>query len=258
MPGWREEVAPYREASLFWHSVWRSAGRPAAGELFNIMKATRNKYHHALRKIRNEVDRIKAQKLFEAAMWGGADLVKEMKKLRGAKQRLDLPENVAGANGEAEVCQKFKTVYENLYNSAPSVEETGRLKVQIETNIKQEDIIEVQRVTAGAVKHAAALMKKGKVDVSRSYGSDAIRHAPDRLYELLAAVFRSWLVHGTISQPLLACAFMPLLKNSRKNPAQTQNYRAIAGSATVLMLFDKMLLTLWGDRLASGSLAATW
>ena len=110
---------------------------------------------------------------------------------------------MAGANGEAEVCEKFKTVYENLYNSAPSVEETGRLKVQIQSNIKQEDVVEVQRVTAEAVKHAAGLMKKGKADVSGSYGSDAIRQAPDRLYELLAAVFRSWLVHGTISQPLL-------------------------------------------------------
>ena len=42
MPGWWEEVAPYRETSVFWHSVWRSAGRPVAGELYNTMKMTRN------------------------------------------------------------------------------------------------------------------------------------------------------------------------------------------------------------------------
>ena len=104
------------------------------------------------------------------------------------------------------------------------------------------------------MKLAASVMKKGKADVLGSYGSDPIRQAPDVLFELLAAVFRSWLVHGTVSQPLLACAFMPLLKSSQKNPAETKSYRAIAGSATVLMLFDKLLLTLWGDRLASGSL----
>ena len=67
-------------------------------------------------------------------------------------------------------------------------------------------------------------------------------------------MFRSWLVHGTVSQPLLACAFIPLLNSSQKNSAETKSYRAIAGSATVLMLFDKSLLHLWGDRLASGSL----
>ena len=254
VPGWRDEVAPFREASLFWHSVWRSAGRPAAGELFQTMKMTRNKYHHALRRIRNEVDRVKAQKLFEASLWGGADLVKELRKIRGGKCRQDLPQNVAGANGEEEICEKFKEVYESLYNSAPTVKETESVKIEVETKINQEDISEVKRVTGEAVKRAARLMKKAKVDVSGSYGSDAIRHAPDELYELLAAVFRSWLVHGTISQPLLACAFQPLLKNSQKNPAETKSYRAIAGSATILMLFDKLLLTLWGDRLASGSL----
>ena len=254
MPGWREEVAPFKEASLFWHSVWCSAGRPDAGELFNTMKMTRNKYHHAMRRIRNEVNRIKAQKLFEASLCGGVDLVKELRKIRGGKCRAELPQNVAGANGEEEICEKFKEVYENLYNSAPSVEETSAVKIEVESNIKQEDIVEVHRVTKEAVKHAAGMMKKGKMDVSGSYGSDAIRQAPDELYELLAAVFRSWLVHGTISQPLLACAFMPLLKNSQKNPAETKSYRAIAGSASILMLFDKLLLCLWGDRLASGSL----
>ena len=61
-------------------------------------------------------------------------------------------------------------------------------------------------------------------------------------------------MHGTVSRPLLACAFMPLLKNSLKDPAHTKNYRAIAGSASVLMVFDRVILNLWGDKLASGSL----
>ena len=180
--------------------------------------------------------------------------MKELRKIRGGKYKPDLPETVAGANGVTEVCEKFKDVYKTLYNSAPSVEETDILKTKIQSNICQDDLAEVGKVTGEAVKHAAGLMKKGKMDVSGSYGSDAIRHAPDRLYDMLAAIFRSWLVHGTVSQPLLACAFMPLLKSSQKNPAETKSYRAIAGSATILMLFDKMLLTLWGDLLASGSL----
>ena len=37
-----------------------------------------------------------------------------------------------------------------------------------------------------SVKTAAAMMKKGKTDVSGSYSTDAIRLAPDSLYEKLA------------------------------------------------------------------------
>ena len=62
------------------------------------------------------------------------------------------------------------------------------------------------------------------------------------------------LVHGSVPRPLLACAFMPLLKSTLKDPADTKSYRAIAGSSTLLMLFDKLVLGLWGDQLASGSL----
>jgi exonuclease III len=119
VPGWREEVAPFREASIFWHSVWLSAGRPAAGQLYMTMKMTRNKYHHALRRVKLAADRIKAQKLFEASMWGGGDLLSELKKTRGGRFSPDLPENVAGANGEEEICETFKGVYNELYNSAP-------------------------------------------------------------------------------------------------------------------------------------------
>ena len=76
------------------------------------------------------------------------------------------------------------------------------------------------------MKQAACKMKPKKGDVSESYTSDAILNAPDLLFDLLAAVFRSWLVHGTVTLSLLACAFLPLLKNSLKNPADVKSYRS--------------------------------
>jgi hypothetical protein len=254
VPGWKEEVAPQRKDSMFWHSVWLSAGRPTHGHLYDIMKRTRNKYHQILRQVRRAADRIKSQKLFEASMWGGGDLFEELKKTRGGKFSPDLPETVAGANGEAEIAKKFQQVYRDLYNSAESSENMEVIKGRVEAKAGQEGMEEVEKITLETVKVAAGMMKKGKADVSGSYTSDAIRNAPDCLYGHLASVFRSWLVHGTVCRPLLACAFQPLLKNALKDPASTKSYRAIAGSATVLMLFDRLILNLWGDRIASGSL----
>ena len=129
-----------------------------------------------------------------------------------------------------------------------------RVKDSVEASISQESESEVNKVTAESVKTAVAIMKKGKCNVSGSFTTDAIKNAPDSFYELLASVYRSWLVHGTVSRPLLACAFLPLLKSSQKDPAETKSYRAIAGSSTLLMVFDRLILNLWGDLLASGSL----
>ena len=50
LPGWKENVAPARDDSLFWHSIWLSCGRPNTGGLYEVMKWTRYKYHHAVRR----------------------------------------------------------------------------------------------------------------------------------------------------------------------------------------------------------------
>ena len=97
-------------------------------------------------------------------------------------------------------------------------------------------------------------MKPRKGDVSGGYTSDALLHAPDIMFDQLATVFRSFLVHGTVSTYLLACCFLPLLKGSTKDPADTGSYRAIAGSSLILKLFEKVVLLVWGHLLASDSL----
>ena len=66
--------------------------------------------------------------------------------------------------------------------------------------------------------------------------------------------YKRWLVHGSVTPSLLACAFSPLLKNALKDPSDTGSYRAIAGSSLLLKLFDKVVLLLWGHLLSSDSL----
>ena len=60
--------------------------------------------------------------------------------------------------------------------------------------------------------------------------------------------------HGTVTLSLLACAFLPLLKSSLKDPADTGSYRAIAGSSLILKLFEKVILLVWGHLLGTDSL----
>ena len=71
---------------------------------------------------------------------------------------------------------------------------------------------EVDKVSAKIVKEACSRMKPGKTDVSGVYTSDVFLHAPDSLYEHLAAIFQSYLTHGTVSLQILSCAFLPLFK----------------------------------------------
>ena len=114
-------------------------------------------------------------------------------------------------------------------------------------------INETLKITGNIVKEAAAKLKPRKNDFSGSYSSDAILNAPDNLFSSLAMIFRSFLIHGTVTQSLLSCAFLPLLK-PLKGPAKSDSYSAIAASSLILKLFDNKILILWGHLLNSDSL----
>ena len=109
------------------------------------------------------------------------------------------------------------------------------IKKKVSELIDSENSVhEVLSLTGQVVKKAALKMKPSKADVSEGFTSDSLLHAPDSLFDLLASVYRSWLIHGTVTPSLLACA------------ADTNSYRAIAGSSLLLKLFDQCVLLLWG------------
>ena len=255
IPGWRKEVEPLRQDSLFWHAIWQNCGMPNKGQMHEVMKNARHKYHYAVRRCKKLADSVRAHNLFEAAQQGDIDLLKEMKKIQGGKkQHAACPDNIDDTNGSAQICDMFKAVYEELYNSAGSEEAMNEIKEKLNSIIGQESMSDVNKVTGSVVKEACSRMKPGKTDVSESFTSDILLHAPDNLFECLAVIFRSFLVHGNVTLELLSCAFLPLFKGGLKNPNMSDSYRAIAGSSQILKLLDNVILLLWGDLLNSDSL----
>ena len=97
-------------------------------------------------------------------------------------------------------------------------------------------------------------MKAGKIDVSGSYFSDVFLNAPSTLFEILAAIFQSYLMHGTMTPEILYCSFTPLFKGGLKNPELFDSYRAIAGASQLLKLFEYVILIIWGDILQTDSM----
>ena len=231
-------------------------GSPRGNWLHGLMVKKRAQYHYAVRRLRKKADLTRAQNLFEASLQGDINLLAEMKKIRcgGTGSLTDLPDSVAGAQGEDEIADKFKTVYETLYSSAASQEEMVRLLEKVNRLVNHSSVQEIAKVTGSKVKEAACLLKAKKGDVSGGFTSDALLNAPDIMFDQLATVFRSFLTHGNVSSYLLACCFLPLLKGPTKDPADTNSYRAIAGSSLILKLFEKVILLVWGHLLGSDSL----
>ena len=115
----RKKVEPVRGDSMFWHGVWKSAGRPTTGQLVNLMKHTQNKYHYAVRQAKRECESLKAATLKETAVSGDLALMAELKKtLSKPKGGQQVPEVLEGEVTEDGILGKFRQLYSELYNSA--------------------------------------------------------------------------------------------------------------------------------------------
>ena len=86
------------------------------------------------------------------------------------------------------------------------------IKSKLQGLINENSLREVNKVTAEVVKQACSKLKPGKLDVTGSYSSDIFLHGPDVLFDLLANVFRSYLVHASVTPQILSYAFLPLFK----------------------------------------------
>ena len=128
------------------------------------------------------------------------------------------------------------------------------IKSKLQGLINENSLREVNKVTAEVVKQACSKLKPGKLDVTGSYSSDIFLHGPDVLFDLLANVFRSYLVHASVTPQILSYAFLPLFKGGLKDPSRFDSYRAIAGASQLLKLFEYVILLVWGEVLDSDSM----
>ena len=215
----------------------------------------RRKYHTAVRQAKRMAGGIKAGELLAASEAGDVALMQELKKSLDRKcTPQTIPESLDGKVTEDSILERFKECYENLFNSAGTEDAMVNIKVKLEELINDNSVREVEKVTADVVKQACSKMKSGKTDVTDAYSSDVFLHAPDILFELLAAVFRSYLTHGTVTLQILSCAFLPLFKGGLKSPDKFDSYRAIAGASQLLKLFEYVILIVWGDLLTTDSM----
>ena len=206
LTGWKENIAPLREDSLFWHSVWISAGRPM-GDLHHLMASARNNYHYAVRKAKRLANCIRSAELSDAAALGDFQLLEEMKKTIGNKGGSDtMPDSLEGVVSEDGIVDKFKELYEKLYNSCNTQDAMTVIKEKLAGMITVDSLAEVKKVTGEKVKKACLRMKPAKGDVTESYSSDAFLHSPDILFEMFASIFQSFLIHGTVTLQILVCA----------------------------------------------------
>ena len=66
--GWNDYVQPLFEKSLFWYDIWVHNGKTRAGQVANIKRLIRARYHYAIRNAINSENRLRNDKIAEAVV----------------------------------------------------------------------------------------------------------------------------------------------------------------------------------------------
>ncbi len=246
IPKWNEEIQSYKDKSLFWHSVWESAGKPINTELHHIMKRTRNVYHFQIRKWKRMLNIMKRNALLQACLGDNkTDIFKVIKKMR--KCNMVSSSTIDGRTED--IGDHFAGIYKSLFNSVHDETELMHIESLISKRITDESMIDVQKLTPEVVAEALLHLKNDKTDPVSKYTSDSLKIASDILSGPICQLFRSYLIHGYISNILLISTLVPLLKDKLGDVCSSSNYRSIAISSLLLKLFDWVVIILFGDKL---------
>ena len=168
--GWSTRIAPLRKEAIKWHRTWSNEGKPSVGWLKDTMVKHRKAYHHEIKTIKKEEDKIKCQKLLEASLQGDMEFIEYIRKPRDLS---DIEQYVDGASGEVNIANKFKEQYSKLYTSVGDKSRTEEKLKDISNRVKASNIelLEVEKLTGARLKVAASRLKPGKGDVSNSFTS---------------------------------------------------------------------------------------
>ena len=242
---WRDEVQPYKDKSMFWHSVWISAGRPINTELHRIMKRSRNAYHFQIRKNKKLAENLKKNAFLNACINNNEDIFKLIRKERATTP--SVPTTMDGVSTDIE--NHFASIYKTLYNSVDVENDLSNYKEHLSKKINPSSIVDAWRITPERVHDAVQCLKNEKNDPVIDFKSDCLKNAPPIFCTQLSLLFRQFLIHGHISSFLMISTLIPLVKEKMGDITSSDNYRSISISSLILKVFDYVILDIHGDSL---------
>ena len=232
IPGWTEYVEPLREEALWWHHHWQNCGKPHHGDVAEMHRITRARYHRAIRQIVKDSEKIRLERMAEAIADNRTrDLWNEVRRIKGRNNIA--PCKVDGVVGDKNISEVFSEKYKNLYNSVPyDDDEMDSIRTEINLRLLTDNKCSY-KISIEDVTKSVNRLKLGKSDGEEGLNSDHIVHGPHLLYVLLTSVINCMLVHGVTPESMIIGTMVPIPKGKMKLLCCSDNYRAITLSSII-------------------------
>ena len=256
--GWNESVNEYREKAMFWHDIWKSCGRPVSGQVADLRRFTRTKYHWAVKQAKKGSDNTIKDKTALALMRCNFDsfwtTLKTMNSSKTAQVHI-----VDKVEGDQNIADLFRDIYSNLYNC---IEDNNIYDIQLEIQNEVRDKCAVglcrspncHNISTCMVERAIEKLNPHKKDVIYNLDTNNFIFGKGQLQGILAKLFQYMLTHGICNMKFFKSIINPIPKNKKKSKNDSTNYRAISLNTIFSKLFDHIVIEMIGDTLKTSEM----
>ena len=228
IPGWNQYVQSFKNSSILWNNIWKSAGSPIVGELYNMKNFTKRKYHASIKYVfKNRNSFIRDKIACSLQHKNTNNFWQEIKKLNSSPNTVtNVVDNVMGENNIVNIFKdKYRALYnEHDFNYSSITRELNKLisnkckvnKCNFNHEINRYDVIE-------GIKN----LKNNKNDPIYHITSNCIKNGSVFFHDKLAVAFKLMLSHGISSEQLNKSIIISIPKDKRKSCSNSNKYRGI-------------------------------
>ena len=248
IPGWNKAASMLKSKANFWHRVWREAGCPCSGVLFDIKRRSRSRFKYEVRRLRRREKHIRRSKLAEPmssmdvnSFWSQVSRINSSK----SSSSSSVVDSVSGAPRIANV---FSAKLESLLNSRST---RAREELLSSLDVCDDDLQSFQ-FSRDCVVSALSHLKPGKHDGS-PLSSDHVIKASPVLVTILPPLFTAFVRHSYLPPNLRNCILKPIPK-PHKDPTLSDSYRPIALAPTLSKILEWCILLQYSEYFATSPL----
>ena len=110
-------MKPYKEASIFWHNVWKRCGSPRNAAIADVMRRARATYHIIVKQVKRDQNTIKRNKMDDAILCDDTRSFWNEVRTVSSNKNNTLPNMIDGKLGNENISDVFVAKYISLYNS---------------------------------------------------------------------------------------------------------------------------------------------
>ena len=238
--GWADHVDSFHNAARDAYLLWQQDGKPTRGYVYDLMRSSKRKFKYALRKCKNNNNRIISDRLADKLCTkSDKDFWKDIRNISNSK--VNLPNLVGDAKGD-QIPNMWNTHYKSIFNSV-SNSKCSMLCDEFKSSetIFTKDMI----ISASEVHDVINSLSCGKSPGLDRISSEHLKFAGYKLSILVALFVSSVFIHGFLPQSLLVSVIVPILKDKNKRIGDKNNYRPICLSNIFckiieLLIFNRM------------------